>query len=330
MPWTSLTPIYVWAGIFIPAFVLLMIFPPKVKLTAILAGLAYLSSSLIFVMVVNWSLINYWLRFLPLFLTFVLILRFWRANRTRFIFELDKIWRSPFLPKGNLPILALAAGILILLASLFVNLRVFQSYSIKNYPGKPVLLFFPLRYGFYVVVNGGDGLNGIGMNDSYQNMFGAKTGNASLGYVVDFMRLINNRGQTSKGILPSRRQDYESYSDKVYAPCFGTVAYVEDGHPDSLFGTPEAPLGNRVVLQCFEYYVTIANLRKDSIIVKVGDNINYLMQIGLVGSSGTPNIPHLRVFTTTGSWDENGTPVPQIFDIYSRFLVRNDLLLPGY
>ena len=63
------------------------------------------------------------------------------------------------------------------------------------------------------------------------------------------MRLINNRGQISKGVLPSRRQDYESYSDKVYAPCFGTVAYVEDGHPDAVFGTPEAPLGNRVVLQ---------------------------------------------------------------------------------
>jgi hypothetical protein len=219
---------------------------------------------------------------------------------------------------------------LILLASLFVNLRVFQSYNTRNYQGKPVLLFFPLRYGIYVVTNGGNGLDGIGMNDSYQNVLGTKTGEASLGYVVDFMRLINNRGQISETVLPARHQDYESYSDLVYAPCFGTVAYVEDGHPDSAFGTPEAPLGNRVVLQCFEYYVTIANLRKNSVIVKVGDNINFLMQIGMVGSSGSPNIPHLRVFTTTGSYDENGTPVPQIFDLYSRFLVRNDLLLPAY
>jgi hypothetical protein len=173
-------------------------------------------------------------------------------------------------------------------------------------------------------------MDGIGMNDAYQNFFGVSTGKKNLVYVVDMVKLKDLSGATSKGILPARHQDYESYSDYVYSPCVGKVVYVEDGHPDQVNRTPENPLGNHVVLQCFEYYVTVANLRKGSVIVKVGDQANYMMQIGLVGSSGSPGIPHLRIFTTTGSYDENGTPVPQIFDLYSRFLVRNDLLLPAY
>jgi hypothetical protein len=108
------------------------------------------------------------------------------------------------------------------------------------------------------------------------------------------------------------------------------VVYVEDGHTDVILSTPEAPLGNRVVLQCAEYYVTVANLRKDSVIVKVGESINFRVQIGQTGSSGDPPVPHVRVFTTRRSWDENGIPVPQLFDIGFRFHVRNDLTLPDY
>jgi hypothetical protein len=168
------------------------------------------------------------------------------------------------------------------------------------------------------------------MNDVYQDWLGRKTGDSSMAYAVDLMKMRNNRGWVSQGTLPTIKQKYDGYGDMVFAPCVGTVVYIEDGHPDVVLGTPETPLGNRIVIQCFEYYVTVANLKKGSVIVKVGDKLGYEYQIGQMGSSGSPSIPHLRIFTTLGSWDQNGTPVPQLFDTRLRFLMRNDLVLPNY
>ncbi len=331
MTWTSTTPILLWALIFIPGFILLWIFPPRVKLIAILVFLSFLAASLYFVLAVNWSVINYWLRIIPAILPLLLAFRLWRANRKFFDFELNRIAATPFLPqKGSRQVFVLAVSILVFLVSAVFNFFLFRSISYTGYPGKPVMLFYPLRYGLYVVTNGGNGLDGFGMNNAYQDWLGRKTGEKYMAYAVDFMKMHNNRGWVSSEILPTALPKYEGFSEQVFAPCVGKVAYVEDGHPDVAMGTPEAPLGNRVVLQCFEYYVTVANLRNGTIIVKEGESVNYLMQIGQTGSSGWPSVPHVRVFTTLKSWDENGTPVPQLFDLDLRFHVRNDLALPNY
>lgn len=331
MPWSVLTPILVWAIIFIPVFILLWIFPPKAKLTSILVFLSYLAGSLYFILVVNWSLINYWLRVLPGILTFAILLRFMRANRTYYDFAKDRKHITPFKPAKNAAAWAPVIVSLVILAGFsYANYRALQSLSFTSYQGKPVMLFYPLRYGLYVVSNGGNGLDGLGMNDTYQDWLGRKTGSKNMAYVVDLMKLNNDRGWISQGILPKVRQDYYGYNDQVYAPCVGTVVKVEDGHPDEVFGTPETPLGNYMVVHCFEYYVTVANFRKGTIIVKEGQEIGFQVQIGQVGCSGSPAIPHLRVFTTTGSWDQNGIPVPQIFDLDLRFHARNDLVLPRY
>ena len=192
--------------------------------------------------------------------------------------------------------IALVLSVFVFLASATADYLLLRSTSYASYPGKPVLLFYPVRYGLYVVVNGGNGLEGIGMNDAYQDWMGRKTGEKSMGYAVDFMKIKNDRGWISDSTLPGIITKYEGFRDPVYSPCVGKVVYVEDGHPDVVLGTPEAPLGNRVVLQCLEYYVTVANLRKDSIIVKVGESINFRVQIGQTGSSGSPSVPHVTGF----------------------------------
>jgi hypothetical protein len=331
MPWSVTTPIIVWAIISIPIFVLLWIFPPKAKLISVLVFLSYLAGNLYFILVVNWSLINYWLRLLPVILTVVILFRFTRANRTYYDFVTDKRIVTPYMPAKQAAAWAPLVGSLVVLAFFsYFNYRALQSLSYASYQGKPVMLFYPLRYGLYVVTNGGNGLDGLGMNNAYQDWLGRKTGSLSMAYAVDLMRLENDRGWVSQGILPNVKQAYFGYNDQVYAPCVGTVVKVEDGHPDEVFGTPETPLGNYIVVQCFEYYVTVANFRNGTIIVKEGQEIGFTVQVGQVGSSGSPAIPHLRIFTTTGSWDQNGTPVPQIFDLDQSFHVRNDLVLPRY
>lgn len=332
MPWNTITPFLVWAVIFIPVFFVLMIVPPRVKLTAGVIWLAYLAASLYFIFTVNWALVNYWLRVLPLVLSLILVVRFWRANRAFFDFATNQVRDTPRLPgKSARRVAVLVLAVLVLLLFIPLDLLALRTTGYKSYAGKPALLFYPLRYGMYVVANGGNGLDGLGMNDSYQTWMGQKNpSDHYMAYAVDLMKLRNDRGWVSQGILPSESQAYEGYGDWVYAPCVGVVAYVEDGHPDQTLGTAEAPLGNRVVLKCYEFYVTVANLRYDSILVKTGEPVSFLQQIGLVGSSGAPSIPHIRVFTTLGSWDEKGTPVPQLFDTGFRFLSRNDLMLPGY
>lgn len=331
MTWTSVTPIIIWALISIPAFIFIWLFPPKVKLTAVIVFLSYFAVNFYFVLVVNWSVINYWLRVIPVILSLVFIVRFWLANRKFFDFESSRMVATPFFPKRKpRHLIPLVISIVVLLVAGFFNYMALRSLSYPGYTGEPVLLFYPLRYGLYVVTNGGNGLDGWGMNDVYQDWLGRETGQEYMGYAVDFMKIWNDRGWVSKGILPNRMPQYVGFAEQVYAPCVGRVVYVEDGHPDVAMGTPETPLGNRVVLQCFQYYVTIANLRNGTIIVEEGESVNYLRQIGLTGSSGYPSVPHVRVFTTLNSWDENGIPVPQLFDINSRFHVRNDLVLPDY
>jgi len=332
MPWTVTTPLIIWAVIFVPMFILLWIFPPRIKITAFLVFLSFFAANFYFAFAANWSVINYWLRFLPLILTILMFGRLWHANRTYYDYKLDRKHITPSLP-GKKPSswIVLIASLVALALFAYMNFRMLPSVGYWNYTGKPVLLFYPLRYGLYVVPNGGNGLDGLGMNDVYLDWRGRQNGNPqSMAYAVDLMKIRNDRGWISDGLLPNEKQEYESFGELVYAPCVGTVVYMEDGHADIVNGTPETSLGNHLVIHCFEYYVTVANLKKDSIIPKVGDKIGYKYQIGQVGSSGYPSIPHLRIYTTIGSWDENGTPVPQLFDLNMRFLMRNDLVLPAY
>ena len=184
MPWTSATPILIWAVIFIPAFILLWIFPPRIRLTALFVLLDYAALSIFFVYSVNWAAVNYWLRLIPLILTIILAFRFLRVNRT--IHKFAERIRTPFLPaKKTRPMAVLIASILLLMAVSFVDYHVLQSTSYSTYKGKPVLLFYPVRYGMYVVTNGGNGVDGIAMNDIYQDWLGRKNGITDFDHVWD-------------------------------------------------------------------------------------------------------------------------------------------------
>ena len=67
-------------------------------------------------------------------------------------------------------------------------------------------------------------------------------------------------------------------------------------------------MGNRVVIQCFEVYVTVANLR--NIVVKESDSVRVGQTIGYVGNNVAPTMPHLHVHATANSYGPDGIPVP--------------------
>jgi hypothetical protein len=183
-------------------------------------------------------------------------------------------------------------------------------------------------------LNGGNGLDGWGMNNYYQNWLGHKTGSgANLVYAYDFGKLSEYlSGTISSGVLPKGFLDYYSFQETVYSPCNGTVDYVVNDLPNlPPFTSKGQGLGNMIVIKCVNNYVTMSNLQHDSVIYKVGDTVNMDLMVASIGNSADNTFPHLHMFVTSGSRD--GTPVPILFEklflasSVDRWVFRNLLFL---
>ena len=319
MTWTSVTPIILWAVIVIPLTVLIWWKPPTIKLNAIFAILGYALFNLLAFWIINWVALYYYLRFATLILILLVSLRI--------ISELSK---RPFLPKGTGPVAgASVLGIVCILLGV-VAYPIIRSFSRS---GEQVLLFFPLRSGLYIVTNAGNSLDGVATNNHYKTWPGREIiGPESQALAADIVEAgIAGLMTKNVSVLPESRFDYHIFTENVHSPCFGEIIYVENGHPDVDLGGETSGIGNYVVMKCVDYYITIGNLKNNSILVKVGDNTSLNTMIGQVGSSGEYPIPHLHIHATQGGWkDGEGSPVSMIFDgafAVNNFLTRNKIVL---
>ena len=321
MPWTSVVPVLVWLVLFLPFSYLMIRYPIRNRVSYILMFLAFAASNLYAVQVINFVVVNYWLRLLPVIVLVISLARF-------IMLPAHKRWLpSRDLGDSQLPI---ALSLVLILLSIVPNAVALRSYNFSESPyGMPVLVQWPVQTGLYVIVNGGNGLEGLGMNDGYKDFLGRETRpSAYRAYETDIMEMTARGMVGDLGFFPSRADGYVGFVDHepVYAPCIGRVVYVEDGHPDLQPNQPpQSDLGNRVVLQCFEYYVTVANLRNGTIPVREGQRVSLNNQLGQLGNSGTPSIPHLKVFATVGSWNELGSPV--LINFEYNYTVRNMLYI---
>jgi hypothetical protein len=317
MPWNSTLPILIWAVVFIPLTTWLFVMPVRNKVTVIFWLLAYIAVNLYFLLTVNWVMVNYWLRLLPVLATLVLFFRFLKRWR-----------KQPFMPeKSTGSLVLLFSAVVILAAASFADYHALLSYRLPRGVEGSLLAAYPMRTGLYVVVNAGNGQKGVGMNAHLRDWLGnPKAGMQSMSYAVDFVEM-GVRGGLAKPFMSNRYQDYIGYLEPVYAPCPGRVVHLEVDHPDTapFSDTTSSLLGNRIVIECFDYYVTVANLQHGSTLVQVGDEVNLRMQLARMGVSGDPPVPHLHVHATRGSWDEDGIPVPILFEY--NFPVRNMLYI---
>jgi hypothetical protein len=316
MPWLTPYPVLIWAVVALGTAVFLWILPPRTKLAIYLAILAYAALNLFFFMTVNWLAVNFYLRFLPIFFWFVISLRLRGGLKGR-----------PFLPgKSLVDWVYVVIGLLILTPSGYLDFHVFRSYINE---GDHVLMLLPLRSGAYVTVNGGNGLEGWGMNNYIHDWLGNETeGDLSKAFALDIVEMTT-RGLMGKGIPPKSHLDYEGFGDLLYSPCMGVVLYVEDGHPDLDEGDQsETELGNYVIIQCDRYYITLASFQKNTIDVVPGEEVSFFRILGRMGSSGAPTIPHLLLYATVGG--VTGEAVPIYFEGLStvdRFAVRNKVFI---
>jgi murein DD-endopeptidase MepM/ murein hydrolase activator NlpD len=114
------------------------------------------------------------------------------------------------------------------------------------------------------------------------------------------------------GSLPANAS--YSWGKPVRAPVSGEVVHAEDGRPDrktlrlvpDLWGLFRGPgtdvsddpgrfAGNHVIVRMQDHYLLLAHLRRGSVAVRAGDQVEVGDPIGRVGNSGASLEPHLHI-----------------------------------
>jgi len=93
--------------------------------------------------------------------------------------------------------------------------------------------------------------------------------------------------------------DYGIFGVDIISPIAGTVIAIENNEPDIIPNTEEftSSFGNYIFIKIDETntYLILAHLKKNSIVVSVGEHIDEGIVIGKVGNSGTTSEPHLHI-----------------------------------
>lgn len=319
MPWNTPLPVFIWALICLPLGIWAFLKPPASKLPAYLIALDTLLLNLYFACTVPWVVVNYYLRALPFLLSLAVILRMSLATRFQ-----------PFFPQGGRRWAWTVLLLVLALPPAFMDAKALQSYRYPASAGPSMYSLLPLQGGLHVFINGGNGLDGWGMNNAYRDWLGRQIGNdPAAGYSVDLVKIAGN-GAMSQGILPRDFRQYETFGERVYSPCLGQVVHVQDGIADvQPFTDSGSPLGNHLVLRCAQFYVTLANLRVHSIAVKENELVAVNAPLGEVGNSMAYTFPHLHMRVTTGGYSGVVQPAPILFETPFDFSyrARNDFFV---
>lgn len=143
---------------------------------------------------------------------------------------------------------------------------------------------------------------------------------------LDIFR-ISPLGIHKTGWLPTDPTRYTTYGTPVLAPCDGEIAKVVDGLEDMQVPVMdrEHMAGNYVAINCGQFYVLLAHLRKNSTAVSTGDQVAVGDVLGEMGNSGNSSEPHLHVHAQRGLPEQAafaGEPLALTID--GEFPVRND------
>jgi len=187
-----------------------------------------------------------------------------------------------------------------------VAIGAIQAHSV---PPGAIEAGFPLTRGAYLVLQGG--------SHPAANYY---VHDAKQRYAVDLAKL-NGAGMRARGLYPDDAKAYAIFDEAVVSPCDGTVVSAVDAFPDAarISLDTKNPAGNHVVIRCAEADLTLAQLRRGSVAVRLGATVKRGTPIGRVGNSGNSTEPHLHIHA-----DRNGAGVPLRFD--GRWLVRNSIV----
>ena len=160
--------------------------------------------------------------------------------------------------------------------------------------------------GAWTVVNGC-------FTEKYSHSWGIPTQR----YAYDFLMLDQN-GRSHSGD-PKNIESYYCYAQTILAPADGEVVEVVAHEEETLllrkgrfFNQASQIAGNYVVIKHGEAeYSTLAHLKKDSILVKVGAKVLRGEKIAACGNTGNSTEPHLHFQLQNGPsfYDSAGLPI---------------------
>jgi hypothetical protein len=189
-----------------------------------------------------------------------------------------------------------------------------------------VALAPPVRDGTWVVAQGGTSL----LLNAHVEALDSRRLAAWKGqaYACDLVR-VDARGLRARHWLPTRLDDFHTWNAPVYAPCAGRVLATRNDALDRMPPSvdPGGRAGNFVLLECGAVWVALAHLKQGSIAVERGAVVAVGTRLGLVGSSGTLDMPRLHVHAQRAGDPRSAfdaTPLPIAFG--GRVLGRNEFL----
>ena len=189
--------------------------------------------------------------------------------------------------------------------SIFSIFLISQLFSIYQPLSPGITLQSPFQESWYVVQGGNSPL----INHHY--FVGSQK------YALDLI-------VSEDGTLPLEQvrdlAEYQSFDRDLFSPVNGTVVEIRDDLPDLPIGEFDRQnlAGNHIVIQTEDnFYILLAHLKQESIVVAEGDTVKAGEKIGKCGNSGNTSQPHLHLqaMTQPDFLSPESQPVPISFKI---------------
>lgn len=140
----------------------------------------------------------------------------------------------------------------------------------------------------------------VAVNGCYTKEFSHSWDIPTQRYAYDF--IIMDKDGKSFNHQFTQCENYYCYNKSILSPAEGVVVKVVNDAKDSLifkngkfFSRARHIAGNYIIIKHAEKeYSTLAHLKKDSIVVKVGDRVKQGEVIAMCGNSGNSTEPHLH------------------------------------
>lgn len=204
-------------------------------------------------------------------------------------------------------------------------------------PSNAIKLGNPLKGTEWVVTNGLDNLFSSHRR-AVQRMLPPTLNTTTMlqKHAIDWVKYAPDRTLfTGDG---SKNEDWHCYKQELYAVAPGTVIRVKTDLVDhEPFTKPpynitfDTVLGNHVIIDIGnELYAMYAHMNHDSATVKVGDEVEKGQVIGLLGSTGNSDAPHLHLHISTCDTGVKCPDHPYVLEEYTSLTrLNNHPMIPG-
>lgn len=160
-------------------------------------------------------------------------------------------------------------------------------------------------------------------NDMWFVFWGGRTANenyhsasANQRFAYDFLKISERKSFSGIG---ERNEDYYCFSTPILSPGSGTIIATESQIEDNIPGEMNSnqPLGNHVIIDHGNgEFSFMAHLKKETLLVNIGDSVLQGQQIGQCGNSGNSSEPHLHYHMQNSSVFGEGDGQPAQFKDY--------------